>query len=216
MKLSETLPRTFFADDAVVVARRCIGACVVAQSDTGLMIGRIVEAEAYRGPEDRASHSFGNRRTARTEVMFGPSGHAYVFQIYGQHFHLNAVTGPVGSPQAVLIRALEPLEGLQLMAQRRSMPSERLELTNGPGKLCKAFGIDKSFYGWDLTAGRRLFFTEGKESLRVLSSRRVGVEYAGESADLRWRFFDADSPYVSKARGASLACETATRHGRNH
>lgn len=213
---SKVLQREFFARDAVEVARACIGTCIVAESDSEscVLVGRIVEAEAYRGPEDRAAHSFGNRRTPRTEVMFGPPGHAYIFQIYGQHFHLNAVTGIEGSPQAVLIRAVEPLSGQPVMARRRSMAADRVELTNGPGKLCQAFGIDKRWYGWDLTCGRNLYFTEGRPAARVLAASRVGVEYAAEWATRAWRFFDADSRYVSKARGASLASEATVRIGR--
>ena len=115
------LPRSFYARGVLTVARDTIGKILVLERDSGVLAGRIVESEAYRGPEDRAAHSFGGRRTARTEVMFGPPGHAYVFFVYGMHFHLNLVTTREGSPHAVLIRAVEPLEGIAEMAQRRGL-----------------------------------------------------------------------------------------------
>jgi DNA-3-methyladenine glycosylase len=165
-----------------------------------------VEAEAYRGPADRAAHSYGGRRTARTEVMFGPAGHAYVFFVYGMHWHFNIVSGQVGQPEAVLIRAVEPLEGIELMRARRERARAPVELTNGPGKLCQAFGIARALYGADLTKGA-LYLTDGP-SARIGRSARIGVDYAGEWAARPWRFFDADSAYVSRARpskGASMA-----------
>src|SRR6187401_3869867 len=138
------LPRSFYARPVLSVARDCIGKHLIHATPAGRLVGRIVEAEAYRGPEDRAAHSFGGRRTARTEVMFGPPGHAYVFLVYGLHFHLNLVTTAVGMPHAVLLRAVEPIAGAELMERRRGMPAARRELTNGPGKLCQAFGIQRA------------------------------------------------------------------------
>src|SRR5688572_31827840 len=120
--LHQPLPRAFFARPVLRVGRDCIGKHLVYDSPEGLCVGRIVEAEAYRGPADRAAHSFGGRRTARTEVMFGAPGHAYVFFVYGKHWNFNVVTSGPGLPHAVLIRAIEPVEGIELMARRRNLP----------------------------------------------------------------------------------------------
>ena len=193
---SSRLPRSFYARPVLTVARDVIGRILVVKSQDGVAGGRIVEAEAYRGPEDRAAHSYGGRRTARTEAMFGPPGHAYVFFVYGMHFNFNLVTGPVGEPQAVLIRALEPLVGLDLMAKRRGLSSERVELTNGPGKLCQALGIGRSDYGADLCQDR-IFLSEGSPAV-VTRSPRIGIDYAGAWAKKPWRFFERKSRYVSK------------------
>jgi len=191
------LPREFYARPVLTVARESVGKLLVHDTEEGRMVGRIVEAEAYRGPEDRAAHSYGGRRTARTEVMFGPPGHAYLFFVYGMHWQFNLVTTREGAPHAVLIRAVEPLEGLELMAARRNMAADRRELTNGPGKLCQAFGLDRNCYGADLTQGP-LFLTEGPR-VKVQTSRRIGVDYAAEWAEKPWRFFDPSSRFVSVA-----------------
>jgi DNA-3-methyladenine glycosylase len=192
------LGRAFYERPVLSVARDCIGKHLVHAGERGRTVGRIVEAEAYRGPEDRAAHSYGGRRTARTEVMFGPPGYAYVFLVYGLHWHFNLVTTATGAPHAVLIRAVEPLEGLELMLERRGLTSVRRELTNGPGKLCQAFGIDRRAYGADLTRAP-LYLSEGTGPRpRVQRAPRVGIDYAGDWATRPWRFFDADSPYVSR------------------
>lgn len=196
----DVLGRDFYARDVLEVARDCIGTLLVHESATGTLIGRVVEAEAYRGPEDRAAHSYGGRRTPRTEVMFGPPGHAYVFFVYGMHWHVNLVTGPVDAPQAVLLRSVEPLSGAELMAARRGIAPDRRELTNGPGKLCQAFGIDREFYGADLCRGP-LYLARAPAHLpapRLGTSPRSGIDYAGPWRDRPWRFFDTESPYVPK------------------
>jgi DNA-3-methyladenine glycosylase len=191
----QPLPRAFYARPVLRVARDCIGKYLIHDTRDGRVVGRIVEAEAYRGPEDRAAHSFGGRRTARTEVMFGPPGHAYVFFVYGMHWSFNLVTTAEGAPHAVLIRAVEPVEGLELMASRRGLAPARRELTNGPGKLCQAFGIDRAAYGADLTSPP-LFLSDGPRCA-VARCPRVGVDYAGVWAARPWRFYDPTSPYVS-------------------
>jgi DNA-3-methyladenine glycosylase len=190
------LPRAFYARPVLSVARDCIGKHLVHATPEGTLCGRIVEAEAYRGPEDRAAHSFGGRRTQRTEVMFGPPGYAYVFLVYGLHWHFNLVTTARDLPHAVLIRAVEPVEGIGLMALHRGLAPSDTRLTNGPGKLCQAFGIDKAAYGVDLTSGT-LFLSDGARA-RVARSARIGVDYAEDWAERPWRFYDADSPYVSR------------------
>jgi DNA-3-methyladenine glycosylase len=201
MKFGRILPRSFYARDVLEVAHDVIGAVLVHETPEGTVAGRIVEAEAYRGPEDKAAHSFGGRRTARTEAMFGPPGHAYVFFVYGMHFHFNLVTGAVGEPHAVLIRAVEPLLGRELMAERRGLQESRRELSNGPGKLCRAFAIDRAQYGADLCRGP-LHLRRGRNlaAPEVRTSKRIGVDYAGPWSERLWRFFDATNPYVSPLR----------------
>lgn len=190
------LERAFYERPVLRVARECVGKLLVYAAEE-LLVGRIVEVEAYRGPEDRAAHSYGGRRTARTEVMFGPAGYAYVFVLYGLHYNLNLVTGTAGQPQAVLIRAVEPILGAATMALRRNVRPDHKVLTNGPGKVCQAFGISKRHYGVDLTQGS-LFLSDGK-STRVARSPRIGVDYAGTWASKPWRFFEAGNMYVSRA-----------------
>lgn len=194
------LPRSFYARPVLRVARSAIGKILVHEGPEGRVCGRIVEAEAYRGPQDRAAHSFGGRRTPRTEVMFGRPGHAYVFFVYGMHWHFNLVTTAAGAPEAVLVRAVEPLEGVELMARRRGLSPARRELTNGPGKLCQAFAIDRRLYGVDLTKGP-LYLSDGP-TVKVATSERIGVDYAGEWARKPWRFYDPSSPFVSRPRPA--------------
>lgn len=203
------LPRSFYARPVLTVARELLGKILVHQTPSGRISGRIVEAEAYRGPEDRAAHSFGGRRTARTEVMYGPPGHAYVFFVYGMHWHFNVVTTRIGAPHAILIRAVEPLEGRQLMAVQRGLPETAPELANGPGKLCRAFGIDRASAGVDLTCSR-LYLVDGPR-LPHARSPRIGIDYAGEWAGVPWRFFAVGSPFVSKARPNQIACKVPRR-----
>ena len=163
------LPRSFYARPVLRVARECVGKILVHETREGRVSGRIVEAEAYRGPEDRAAHTWGGRRTARTEAMFGMPGLAYVFFVYGMHWHLNLVTTREGAPHAVLLRALEPLMGVELMSRRRGLPETNVNLTNGPGKLCQAFDITQRHYGVDLTRGQipQLASTEFRNDVRL-------------------------------------------------
>jgi DNA-3-methyladenine glycosylase len=156
------------------------------------------------GPEDRASHAYGNRRTTRTEPMYAVGGTAYVYFIYGMYFQFNVVTGPVSIPHAVLVRGVEPLEGLDIMRARRPVKDDR-SLTNGPGKLCMAMGIDRSFNEADLL--NELIWIEEAEravaSKDIASGPRVGIDYAGEYVDKPWRFWIRDNPYVSQTRGTT-------------
>ena len=188
----------FFSGSAAEAAPLLLGKLLCHETREGLAAGMIVEAEAYCGPEDDAAHSFGGRRTARTEAMFGPPGRAYVFSLYGMHCCFNVVTGPEGCPQAVLIRALEPVEGLALMASRRGT-ADPLQLCSGPGKLCQALAIGKDQYGLDLF-GSELFLAEYRDFSpeEILVSPRVNVDYALGYRDRLWRFFVKDSPFVSR------------------
>lgn len=190
------LPREFYARPVVAVARDCLGKYLVHETAGGVLMGRIVETEAYLGLRDRAAHSHGGRRSRRNEVMYGAPGHAYVFFIYGMHYHLNLVASCAGEPTAVLIRAVEPLLGEDLMMQRRGQPASRILLTNGPGKLCRAFGIGREHNGADLCRPP-LYLADGPAPGRVVRGRRVGVDYAGSWANRLLRFIDPGSVFVS-------------------
>jgi len=192
------LPREFYARPVLQVARACLGQLLVHDTPEGRCVGRIVEVEAYRGPEDRAAHSFGGRRTPRTEVMFGPPGYAYVFFVYGMHHQFNLVTTREGAPHAILVRAVEPLAGIELMAKRRKLAASNANLTNGPGKVCQAFGITLLDYGRDLCKSG-LFLAAGAR-VKAAVSKRIGVDYAEVWAEKPWRFYDPKSRYVSRAR----------------
>lgn len=200
------LNRNFYKRDSLIVAKELLG-CILVHSVNGKVItGKIVETEAYRGPEDKAAHSYNNRRTERTEVMFGEAGRSYVYFIYGIHNCMNVVCGEVGLPHAVLIRALEPLKGIEYMSLNRYNSSsvdisikKQINLCNGPGKLCKALEIDRSLNGVDL-CGDVLFITKGElvSEEDIKASKRVGIDYAEEAKDYLWRFYIKDNKYISK------------------
>jgi DNA-3-methyladenine glycosylase len=178
------LTRDFYSRGTLTVARELLGMLLVHDDAGTQRVGRIVETEAYLGPTDLAAHS-ARGRTARTEVMFGPPGHAYVYFIYGFWNCLNVVTRKEGIPQAVLLRALEPVTGISLR-------------TSGPGLLCRALGIDRRLNGADLCADTLwLERPAAPRPVRIARSPRIGVEYAGVWAEKPWRFFDASSPFVS-------------------
>lgn len=190
------LPHTFYARDVVTVSRELIGKVLVHDAPAGLTAGRIVETEAYEQSE-AACHAY-QKRTARNEVMYGPPGFAYIYFSYGVHWMLNLVTGPRDFAAAVLIRALEPLVGLDLMRERRAgVP--RLELARGPGKLAQAIGIDASLYGADLTQGP-LTVRDTPTLAPIVASARIGITKA---VDLPWRFF-VESAYVSRGKTAPV------------
>ncbi len=182
------LPEAFFDRPTAQVARELIG-CEIARRDGEVIRrGRIVETEAYLGVADLACHS-SKGRTARTEVMFGPPGRAYVYFIYGVHHCLNVVTGPSGVAEAVLLRAIEPV-------------AHCLSLGDGPGKLCRALGVDKSFNGADLFGGSLWLTPPARPAGRIARGPRIGVDYAGRWARRLLRFWEAGNPNVSPAGGA--------------
>ena len=190
------LPRRFYTRPSLEVAPELLGKVLVHRTPEGEAAGRIVECEAYAGPEDMAAHSFGGRRTARTEAMYLEGGHAYVFLLYGVHWAMNVVCARPGEPQAVLVRAVEPVRGVALMARRRGLPPDARDLTNGPGKVCAALGITKAQYGLDL-CGEVLFLEDGPPPARVGTSPRINVDYAGDHAAWPWRFYERGNRYVS-------------------
>ena len=192
------LPREFYDRDPAAVARELLGKRLIRASEEGLTAGRIVEVEAYLAEGDAASHSHRGLKR-RNASMFGPPGCAYVYSIHAR-WCVNAVTESEGVGSAVLIRAVEPLEGLALMRQRRGMDEPRM-LTRGPARLCEAFAIDKELDGWDLTRGRRLWIVED-DSLRpgdieIATSPRIGVSGA---EDLPLRFSAVGNQFVSRNR----------------
>lgn len=193
------LPRAFYARPVLAVARDVIGKVLVHATQEGVAAGRVVEAEAYRGPQDRAAHSWRGRRTARTEVMYRTPGLTYMFLVYGMHWQFNLVTTAEGTPHAVLIRALEPIAGAGLMAARRALAAADVRLSNGPGKLCAAMGLDGNHYGADLTCGPLFLTDAGTATGRVIRSPRIGVDYAGTWAAKPWRFSEAGNRFVSRA-----------------
>lgn len=196
------LGRAFYArEDTLAVARELLGKRLVVPATAGARVsGRIIEVEAYLGAEDKAAHSYGWRRTARTETMYRVGGTAYVFFVYGMHHQFNVVTGPEGTPTAVLVRAVEPEEGIEIMRERRAVSKER-ELTSGPGKLCKALAIDRGFDGEDLTKSRRVWLEEAGARLRpeeIAEGPRIGIAYAEEYVLKPWRFWMKGNVFVSK------------------
>lgn len=198
--MNRKLPREFYTrSNVVTVARELLGKLLVVPTRNKTRVsGRIVEVEAYRGPQDRAAHSYGGRRTKRTETMYGIGGTAYVFFVYGMYNQFNVVTGAAESPHAVLIRAVEPLEGIELMRKRRHGQPDH-NLTNGPGKLCVALDIDRRLDDADLL-GDRVWLEDGEPipRSRILSGPRIGIDYAQEWKDKPWRFWLKDSPFVSR------------------
>jgi DNA-3-methyladenine glycosylase len=190
------LGRGFYAQPVLSVARQCIGKVLVHRTIEGDAAGRIVEAEAYRGPLDLAAHS-SRGLTKRTAAMFGPPGYAYIYLLYGISWALNLVADAEGQPHAVLIRALEPIRGLPLMARRRGKPATSRALTDGPGKLTQALAITGTLYGIDL-CGDELFLEDADRPVKSIGrSPRINVDYAGSWASKRWRFYERGNPYVS-------------------
>lgn len=197
------LPREFFARDTVTIARDLLGARLVRMLHGQRLSGVIVECEAYRGLNDTACHA-SRGRTLRNEVMFGPPGFAYVYFTYGMHWMLNVVTEDEGFPAAVLLRAIEPVEGIGTMRalrQAKGRPRRDQDLTSGPARLTQALAIDKTFYGTDLIANGQLWLESGDSISDSVVERgpRIGINYAAEKDRLApWRFWVRDNVFVSR------------------
>ncbi len=195
------LGRDFFRRDPVAVARRLLGQHLFHVVDGQRVAGRIVETEAYLGYEDKAAHSYNWRKTPRTRTMFADGGTAYVFLNYGIHHLLNIVVAQVDQPQAVLLRAVEPTQGLDTMRARRPKAKRDTDLCSGPGKLGAAFGITRNHDGMDVVTSPSL----GVEQVRrralpdrqIVTTTRIGVDYAGAWAQAPLRFYIRDNPHVS-------------------
>lgn len=214
IKKYEKLPKTFYTRDNVVsIARDLIGKLLVTDHNGIITVGRIVETEAYNGRKDKACHAF-LKRTKRTEVMYKAGGIAYVYLCYGIHHLFNIVTNKEGYADAVLIRALEPLKGIEIMKSRRNLENVKF-LTSGPGKLSSAMRIRKEDTGTDLT-GNYIWIgsdaiQENPENIEV--DRRINVDYAEEDALLPWRFFIKNSPFVSKKKQKHVDFNRFTNQG---
>lgn len=198
----QPLPRTFYERPTEKVARDLLGALVCRKTGEGLTVGRVVETEAYGGPEDRASHARAGR-TRRTTPMFGEVGHAYVYLIYGMHECLNVVAYSEADAGAVLLRALEPVVRVDLMRSRRGRPEDQeARLCAGPARLCQAMAVDRSLNGHDMTTGEGLWLAAPPEDGRfaeIAEGARLGVDYATDGWAARpWRFWLAGHPSVSR------------------
>ncbi|WP_131537968.1 DNA-3-methyladenine glycosylase [Pedobacter nototheniae] len=193
-------PEYYLNSDVVAVAKDLLGKVLYTQVNGEITSGIIVETEAYFGIKDKASHAYGGRRTNRTEVMFAEGGKAYVYLCYGIHYLFNVITSVKDDPHAVLIRAIEPLTGKEIIEERRNMPFTKAAISSGPGSTAKALGIDLSFNGKDLN-GAEIWIEDHHITYadeEIAAVPRVGIAYAKEHALLPWRFFVKGNKYVSK------------------
>lgn len=192
------LPREFYERDTLDVAKDLLGKYLVHDSAEGTVKGIIVEVEAYIGPNDAAAHTYKGLRSSRTEVAFGPGGFAYVYLIYGMYNCFNIVTNKVGKPEVVLIRALEPVEGIPIMIERRC--TDKLQnLCSGPGKLCSAMAITRTDNGVDLCKDSLyLMDTPPIHKDQIQATPRINIDYAAEAKDYLWRFIIKGNKFVSK------------------
>lgn len=194
----KTLPRKFYQQDTITVARELIGKRLVHREHGGrILTAMITETEAYLGHEDPACHTYNNRRTERTEAMYLEGGHAYIYFIYGMHFCFNVVTRSTSEPEAVLVRGAFPLGGIGVMKQRRRKARSIADLANGPAKLCQAFSLDRRHNGLNLLKSE-LVITPYKEfaDSEVIATPRVGVDYAGDAAHWPLRFSLVQSAFI--------------------
>ena len=196
------LPAKFYErGDVLAISRELLGKVLYTQFDEKLTSGIIVETEAYAGETDRASHAYRGKRTQRTNVMYASGGTAYIYLCYGIHHLFNVVTNFEGIPHAVLIRAIEPKDGIEVMLKRRNKKTVNYSLAAGPGALTKALGITVANSGVSLTDNliwledQNIFYSNQE----IIASPRVGIQYAGKDAQHSWRFRIENSPYVSPA-----------------
>jgi DNA-3-methyladenine glycosylase len=190
----------FYQNDAVTAAKDLLGKIIVRNINGQKIMTKIVDTEAYMGAEDKASHAYNNKKTKRTKTMFGKGGLAYIYLIYGMYHCFNVVTEVKDDPHAVLIRAVEPVEGLELIKKNRNIKSSNLEdLTNGPGKLSQALKIDKSLDGCDLVKSNKLYLLDQENNdFKVVAAPRVNIDYAEEYKDKLWRFYIRGNKFISK------------------
>lgn len=199
------LDKNFYRRDTIQVAKELLGKKLVHSFNGELLSGIIVETEAYRGLTDKAAHSYGGRKTERTMVMFEAGGVSYIYFIYGLYYCFNVVATEKGIPEAVLIRAIEPTEGIEEMSLLRYKKNldelnktELKAIGNGPAKLCTALKLDKSLNGVDLTGDTLYIEDIGYEDFQIVETTRVGIDYAEEAKDFLWRFYIKDNKYISK------------------
>lgn len=197
--MEKLLKKEFYLKNAEIAAKELLGKYLVREYEGKKIVCKIVETEAYIGPEDKACHAYNNRFTERTKVMFEEGGKAYIYFIYGMYYCLNIVVEREGKPEAVLIRGIEPVENIEEIKNNRSIKSKKeQDLTNGPGKLCTALKIDKSLNGYDITQKGELYITEGEEIEEIITAKRINIDYAEEYKDKHWRFYIKGNKFVSK------------------
>lgn len=200
------LDRNFFNRDTLRVAKELLGKIIVINKNDITYRAMITETEAYLGINDRAAHTFAGRKTERNKIMYEYAGTIYVYQTYGIHYMLNFVTLDQNQPEAVLIRSVDPIDGINQMSINRFEKTyedlnnyQKKNLTNGPGKLTKALDIDKSFNGKNLFT-KDFYITEGKNNFQIETDVRIGIDYAMEAIDYPYRFYIKDNPHVSKIK----------------
>jgi DNA-3-methyladenine glycosylase len=203
----EIVPQSqkFYERPTLELAKALLGCLLVKETDLGMAAGYIVETEAYIGPTDRAAHSYNNKRTGRTEIMFHRSGLAYTYLMH-THCLFNVVSGGEGNPEAVLVRAIEPRFGIELMKTRRGI-KELTKLTDGPGKLTKSLGITMEDYGNSLTLPP-LFIAKGFSPESISVGKRIGIDNSGEAKDYPWRYWITNNKFVSRHQKAEYAVKS--------
>lgn len=191
--------RDFFKKDAVDLAKRLLGKKLIRNVEGKKITSIITETEAYVGPEDKGSHAFNNKRTKRTETMFKEGGHAYIYLIYGMYNCLNVVCAEKDKPEAILIRSIEPLDNLDYIKKQRNIKSNKIkDLTNGPGKLCQALNIDTTLDGINLLSNNELYIEDNDLKPKIVSAKRINIDYAEEYVHKFWRFYIKDNKFISK------------------
>lgn len=213
--MGKKLTRDFYNRDAQIVAKELLGKMMVRKTSEGVVKGRIVEVEVYKGTEesmDYACHAFPMKRTGRTEIMFGEAGHAYIYLIYGMYSCINIVCNEENVPECVLIRALEPVDGIELIRKRRK--KEKLTaLCSGPGKLCQALALTREENGLDMCG--EVFFVEESEKFsdfEMIESKRINIDYAKEAVDFLWRYTIKGNLFLS-VKEKNTGTERGKRNG---
>lgn len=203
----------YLRDDVLKIARELLGKLLVTNFDGVETAGRIVETEAYYGAIDRASHAYGNRRTKRTEIMFAEGGVAYVYLCYGIHHLFNVVSHGKDIPHATLIRGVEPVKGIERMLLRTKKFKADYTLTKGPGNVSKALGISTAHSGYSLLSKELYLADDGfvPDPKQIITTPRIGVDYAGEDALLPYRFIVKDNPYVSGSKTGNRIAKIENR-----
>ena len=197
--MNKRLPRKFYTQSTLKIAKQMLGKYLVRKIGSKKLIGKIVETEAYIGPEDKASHAYQGKITERNKAEYLIGGHIYIYLVYGMYWQLNISTGNEGQPECVLIRALEPvIKNLNIESKEDMLKIKNL--ANGPGKLCRWLKLDKSFYGEDFVKSKRIWLEEGEKikPSQIIASKRIGIDYAEECADVPWRFYIKNNPFVSR------------------
>jgi len=200
------LPKSFYLrTDVLQIAQDLLGKVIITNIEGKTTTANIVETEAYRAPDDKACHAYNNRRTARTETMFQEGGRSYVYLCYGIHHLFNVVTAPAETAHAILIRGVEPIEGIETMLERRNFSKIKPQLSAGPGTLSKALGITTALNNVDLTSDKSPIWIEDRGIIipkkDIKKGKRIGVDYAAECADWEWRFWVDGSKWVSRGSG---------------